>query len=176
MAHKKQLKSSITLLVIAIASLLAMGTVIFSLLENWSLVDSFYFVTMTATTVGYGDFIPTHALSKIITVFYSLAIIPFILYAFTVIAKFEVERVSRQIHGIQRKQLKQESEIEKTERKIRNQKRLMKEQQEELEGQEKKLKKQAKINKEQGEEIEKTESKIKKNTKEIKEQDRKSVV
>ena len=154
MPHQKQLKNSITLLMIAITSLLAIGTLVFSLLENWSLIDSFYFVSMTATTVGYGDFIPSHTLSKIITVFYSLAIIPFILYAFTIIAKFEVERVSRQVHGIQRKQLEQEDEIEKTERKIKEQKRLMKEQQEILEKQEKQIKKQTKINKEQEEELE----------------------
>lgn len=150
----KKLKEQIKLLIAAVFSLLALGTVAFSALEGWNLVDSFYFVSMTATTVGYGDFIPTHTLSKIITVIYSLAIVPFILYAFTVIAKYEVERVHRQITGIQRKQLEQETEIEKTERRIREQKKLIKEQQEVLDKQTAQLKKQVRINKEQDEELE----------------------
>jgi len=49
---------------------LIIGTVMFTLLEGWSIVDSFYFVTMTATTVGYGDFIPTHNASKVVKIVY----------------------------------------------------------------------------------------------------------
>ena len=171
MPHKKDLKNSVRLLLIAISALILIGTVIFSILENWSLVDSFYFVSMTATTVGYGDFAPTHTLSKLITVFYSLAIVPFVLYAFTVIAKYEVERVSHEVHGIEKKQEEQEGEIEKTEHKIQAQKRLMKEQQEILDKQERQLRKQTKINKEQEEELEGQERKIKKHSKELKEHD-----
>ena len=171
MPHKKQLKENIKLLLVAIFSLLSLGTVLFTALEGWSLTDSFYFVTMTATTVGYGDFAPTHTLSKIITVFYSLTIVPFILYAFSIIAKFEVERVYRQIHGIERKQKEHEAELEKTDRKIQEQKRLIKEQQEILEEQERKVKKQEKINKEQEEELEGHQKKIKSQEKEIKEHD-----
>lgn len=169
MPHKKQLTENIKLLFSAIFALLSFGTVLFHILEGWSLTDSFYFVAMTATTVGYGDFFPTHTLSKIITVFYSLTIIPFILYAFTIIAKFEIERVNQQIHGIERKQKEQEEEIEKTERRIRDQKRLIKEQEEILEEQQKKLKKQEKITKEQQVELEGHQETIKKQEKEIKE-------
>lgn len=169
--HRKKLKESIKLLVAAITALLLMGTIVFSALEGWSLVDSFYFVSMTATTVGYGDFYPTHTLSKIITVFYSLAIVPFVLYAFTVIAKFEVERVSRQISGIQRKQTEQEKEIEKTERKIQEQKRLMKEQQEILDKQESQIKKTKKELKEHDVELEGHQKELKKTKKELKEHD-----
>lgn len=167
MPHKKELKQNLQLLLAAIFALLSFGTVLFSVLEGWHMVDSFYFVTMTATTVGYGDLVPTHTLSKIITVFYSLAIIPFILYAFTIIAKFEIERVNRQIHGISTKQKEQEEEIVKTEKKIQEQKRKMKEQEEEIEKQERKLRQQAKITQEQKEELEGHQKKIKKQEKEI---------
>jgi len=172
MPYRKKLTSSIKLLIIAILTLLLTGTLVFSWLEGWSLIDSFYFVTMTATTVGYGDLFPTHTLTKIITIIYSIMIIPFILYAFTVIAKYEVERVGRQITGIQRKQLEQETEIEKTERRLREQKKLMKEQQEILDKQERKIKKQSDINKEQEEYLEGQEKEIKKAVKEIKEHDK----
>ena len=168
---KKQLKESLKLIIIFIAALLSLGTVVFSALEDWNLLDSFYFVAMTATTVGYGDLVPTHALSKIITVFYSLTIVPIILYGFSVLAKYEVERVYRKISGIERQQEEQEEEIEKTERKINNQKCILKEQEESLEKQEAQLKKQSKINKEQKEELEGHQKKIKKQEKELKEHD-----
>lgn len=35
-----------------------MGTVIFALWENWSLIDGAYFCFVTLTTIGYGDFVP----------------------------------------------------------------------------------------------------------------------
>lgn len=36
----------------------SMGTVIFALWENWSLIDGAYFCFVTLTTIGYGDFVP----------------------------------------------------------------------------------------------------------------------
>jgi voltage-gated potassium channel len=170
MAYRKKLRESIILLAITIIALLLCGTIIFHSLEGWSFVDSFYFVSMTATTVGYGDFTPTHTLSKIITVFYSLTIIPFILYSFTAIAKFEVDRVSHQMYGIKRKQEEQETEIEKTDRKLAENKRLLKEQQALIKKQERELKKQEKISLKQEVEIVGDQKKLKKAEKEIKEQ------
>lgn len=146
MAYRKQIKKDIKLILWAIVSLISLGTFIFHLLEGWSLIDSFYFVTMTATTVGYGDFIPTHPLSKIITVFYSLLIIPIILYAFSIIAKFEIERVNRQIYGIEKKQRFQKEELEKTEKRILAQRRKIKEQEAILKQQIEMIEKQKKIN------------------------------
>ena len=34
---------------------IALGVVTFSLLEGWNFLDTFYFVVVTLTTVGYGD-------------------------------------------------------------------------------------------------------------------------
>jgi len=48
------------------------GAVIYHWLEGWSWLDSFYFVVITLTTIGYGDFSPTTPLAKLITIFYSL--------------------------------------------------------------------------------------------------------
>jgi len=50
--------------------LIAAGTVVFSALEDWSIVDSFYFSVVTATTVGFGDITPETDEAKLFTVVY----------------------------------------------------------------------------------------------------------
>ena len=51
-------------------SLVLVGTVVFSLLEDWSMVDSFYFSVVTATTVGFGDIAPDTDAAKLFSVLY----------------------------------------------------------------------------------------------------------
>ena len=53
-----------------VVSLLVSGTAFFTLVEGWSVLDSFYFSVTTLTTVGFGDPAPTTALGKIFTVVY----------------------------------------------------------------------------------------------------------
>jgi voltage-gated potassium channel len=48
------------------------GALLFHWLEGWGWLDSFYFVIITLTTIGYGDFSPTMPITKLITVFYAL--------------------------------------------------------------------------------------------------------
>uniref|UniRef100_A0A1B0CHU6 Potassium channel domain-containing protein n=2 Tax=Lutzomyia longipalpis TaxID=7200 RepID=A0A1B0CHU6_LUTLO len=51
------------LLVLTIlASYIALGTIVFSLWENWSLVDGAYFCFVTLSTIGFGDLVPRHTL------------------------------------------------------------------------------------------------------------------
>jgi voltage-gated potassium channel Kch len=52
--------------------LLAAGTIVYSLLEGWSLLDSLYFSVVTLATVGYGDLHPTTDLGKAFTIVYIL--------------------------------------------------------------------------------------------------------
>lgn len=37
---------------------LIFGTIIFFLSEEWSLVECFYFVYISLTTIGFGDYVP----------------------------------------------------------------------------------------------------------------------
>jgi voltage-gated potassium channel len=58
-----------------LCALLATGTLGFHLLEGWSLLDSLYVTVTTIATVGYGDFHPTSAASRLFaTVFMLLSV------------------------------------------------------------------------------------------------------
>jgi len=47
------------------------GVALYSLLEGWPLLDSLYFLVVTVTTVGYGDFCPQTTLGRLLTCFYA---------------------------------------------------------------------------------------------------------
>ena len=48
------------------------GCTAYYLFEGWAPLDTCYFLTVTATTVGYGDFSPTSPLAKLFTCGYAL--------------------------------------------------------------------------------------------------------
>lgn len=89
-AHQAIIK--IELVFIIIFSLIAIGTMVFHLIEDIGWFDSFYFTVATVTTVGYGDFVPVTHAGKIFAAFYMLINIPILLFAFSVIAEFYFER------------------------------------------------------------------------------------
>jgi voltage-gated potassium channel len=61
-----ELRVATTLLVLT----LAIGSVFYTLVEGWSLLDSFYFCIVTLATIGYGDFAPKTAAGKLFTIAY----------------------------------------------------------------------------------------------------------
>jgi hypothetical protein len=67
--------------------IIGLGATLYHWLEGWSWLDSFYFVVITLTTIGYGDLHPTTSATKIITIFYGLNGIVLILMLFDVIRK-----------------------------------------------------------------------------------------
>jgi hypothetical protein len=84
--------------VIAFSALatLATGTLAYSLLEGWSLVDSLYFSVVTLATVGFGDLTPTTDLAKLFTVGY-------IITGIGILAAFASELAKRREEGGVRK-------------------------------------------------------------------------
>lgn len=113
------MKRKHTLLVVSIISfviLITVGTIIFSHIENWPLIDSFFYTTMTVTTIGYGDLVPTHNLSKIITSFYAMVSIPVALFLFGLVAEDILEtrlgRFEKKVHEIISREKEIEREIE----------------------------------------------------------------
>ena len=55
---------------VSVLLVLLVGTLAYSVIEDWSLVDSFYFSSVALTVVGFGDLTPSTDFSKIFTVFY----------------------------------------------------------------------------------------------------------
>ena len=50
----------------------AIGSLAYDELEGWGMLDTCYFLTVTITTVGYGDICPESASGKLFTVVYAL--------------------------------------------------------------------------------------------------------
>merc|ERR1711865_715436 len=50
----------------------AFGVTYYTQQEDWSFVDALYFVTVTLTTVGYGDLLPTTDGAKVVTILFVL--------------------------------------------------------------------------------------------------------
>lgn len=77
-------------------AMIVIGTLAFHWLEGWSWVDSFYFSVVSLTTVGYGDFVPTDPLTKILSVIYIISGIGMLFSLIDVIAD---KRLARRIES-----------------------------------------------------------------------------
>lgn len=55
-----------------ILAMVVTGATLYHWLEGWSWVDSYYFVVITLTTIGYGDLTPTTDVAKVLTIFFAL--------------------------------------------------------------------------------------------------------
>jgi voltage-gated potassium channel len=71
---------------------LAAGTLVYWQIEDWSLLDAFYFSSITLSTVGYGDLPPETAAGKLFTVFYLFTGIGLIVAFLNTVARTAIEQ------------------------------------------------------------------------------------
>lgn len=72
--------------------ILLIGTFFYHKVEGWRWLDSFYFSSISLTTVGYGDLAPKTDIGKIFTVFYIFSGVGVILSFITSVANKAHER------------------------------------------------------------------------------------
>jgi len=67
----------------------------FYLEPSWSIIESIYFAAITLTTIGYGDLVPTHDVSRIFTVAYALVGVGIVLYILSVMGSYYIRKFHR---------------------------------------------------------------------------------
>ena len=86
-----------------------LGAFAYHQVESWNLLDSFYFVIVTITTIGYGDLTPATNLGKIFTMFFSFFGITIAFYLFSMIgAHLFKKHVNQKVNEIKKEVQKQQ--------------------------------------------------------------------
>lgn len=72
------------------------GTLFYTLVEGWSVLDALYFTVITLTTIGYGDLHPTTDVAKIFTIIFVVVGVGFILgFLNFIVARTVKDRVDK---------------------------------------------------------------------------------
>lgn len=67
----------------AVGAAVATGTIVFHVLEGWSIVDSLYLTAQTVTTVGFGDLAPRTVYGRVFATVFMMLSVGIVLYALT---------------------------------------------------------------------------------------------
>lgn len=68
---------------LAVFGAIVLGTVMFRVLEGWSILDSLYVTAQTVTTVGFGDLTPRTPYGRAFAVIFMMVSVGIVLYALT---------------------------------------------------------------------------------------------
>lgn len=88
---RRILQSGLGFALIPIVLLVMIGTVGYSTLEGWSLLDALYATIITITTVGYGDLSPQTFGGRIFAMVFTLSTIGLASYAITTLASVVID-------------------------------------------------------------------------------------
>jgi voltage-gated potassium channel len=81
--------------------LITIGTIFYSHVESWQILDALYFSVVSLTTVGYGDLHPTHEITKIFTMLYILIGVGLLLYMIGTITHCIIKRNEKEIDHLE---------------------------------------------------------------------------
>ena len=76
-------RARIRIVMMAVLLAILLGTVVFHLLEGWSILDSLYVTVQTVTTVGFGDIAPRTVLGRVFATMFMMVGVGVVLYALT---------------------------------------------------------------------------------------------
>lgn len=93
----RRLKMATIVDFIVIFLVLIFGMAVMVGIEDWTTSDAFYWATVTVTTVGYGDVVPSTNGGKVFTIFYALVGCAVVAKALTDFVKFPL--LSRVLHN-----------------------------------------------------------------------------
>ena len=80
-------RARMRLILLAVLGVITLGTVVFHLLEGWSILDSLYVTAQTLTTVGFGDLAPSTTGGRVFATVFMMAGVGVVLYALTTTAQ-----------------------------------------------------------------------------------------
>jgi hypothetical protein len=80
---------------LVLLALLATGTIVYSVVEGWELLDSLYFSVTTLATVVFGDFAPQTSVGKVFTIFYVLAGVGVVVVFASEVARQTINRTTK---------------------------------------------------------------------------------
>jgi hypothetical protein len=75
----------------------ALGAYFYHITEDWTILDSVYFVTVTVSTIGYGDYHPTNDTGRLFTSFFIIAGLVIVLSAVDELAKYGIIRFENNV-------------------------------------------------------------------------------
>lgn len=73
----------VRVILLAVFGAIMVGTIVFHVLEGWSILDSLYVTAQTVTTVGFGDLTPRTTLGRAFAVVFMMVSVGIVLYALT---------------------------------------------------------------------------------------------
>ena len=73
----------IRVVLLAVLAVIVLGTVVFHVLEDWSILDSLYVTAQTVTTVGFGDLTPQTPAGRAFASIFMMVSVGVVLYALT---------------------------------------------------------------------------------------------
>src|SRR5574338_711694 len=76
-------RARIRMVLVAVLAAIVLGTVVFHLLEGWSILDSLYVTVQTVTTVGFGDLAPATKPGRVFATLFMMIGVGIVLYALT---------------------------------------------------------------------------------------------